>query len=153
MDQWRNESIKRDLSSFPFFGSVLGWIRSQIPGGWRAFYWEYPALLGQALWFGLFIVVNGTLMLQGADTTAFAPGMLFFAFDILSFNFVSEPYLLIFIVMAFLAGWIINKLVLIFFPKIRNSTNVALLSISLVSFLATLIIFGFVFSLMVGFLL
>ncbi len=150
---WDNDSLRRNLSSFPVFGDFIGWLSRQIPRGWAAFYWEYPALLGQIFWFGFFISFNGVLMASGIDTAARAPGVLFFAFDILNFDFTHEPYLLFFIAMAFLFAWIVNKLILIVSPRLRNSSNGTLFFLAFVSFLVSLFVFSLAFSAMVSFLL
>lgn len=148
---WRHESLKKDLSFFPVFGALVRWFGNQIPKGFGNFYWEYPALLGQIIFFSAFIIFNGILNWRGIDTATNVPFPLFFAVDILNFGFLKEPYLLTFIAMAFLLAWIVNKLVLIFFPRLRNSSNAVLFLTAIGSGVVSLLFFGIIFSVMVAY--
>lgn len=148
-----DESLKRDLSSFPVFGGAvrrfLRWLKAELEtrGGVSGFYREYPAFLGQGILFGIIILLNEAAYRQGSDLAVQVPGIFFFAFDILDFDFLNEPYLLIFMLMAFITAWVINKLAIVVYPNLLHSIPALFIS-SLVTGFSSFIVFGIFFSAM-----
>lgn len=146
-----DESLKRDLSSFPVFGGAVRrfwrWLKAELEtrGGVSGFYREYPAFLGQGILFFLIMTINEVAASGGSDLAMRVPGILFFAFDILNFNFLDEPYLLIFILMAFITAWVVNKLTIVIYPKLLHSIA-ALAATSLITGFVSFIVFGIFFS-------
>lgn len=148
-----DESLKRDLSSFPVFGSAVrrfwNWVKAELEtrGGVSGFYREYPAFLGQGVLFLAVMLISEIASRQGSDLALRVPGIFFFSFDILNFKFLDEPYLLIFILMAFAIAWLVNKLTIVMYPNLLHSTP-ALIFASAITGLASFVIFGIFFSAM-----
>lgn len=150
-----DESLKRDLSSFPVFGAafrrIWQWFKAELEarGGISGFYREYPAFLGQGILFLVIVIANEVADRQGLDLPGSVPSIFFFAFDMLNFKFLDEPYLLIFMFMTFVIAWLVNKLAIVSIPKLLSS-NTLLFGTSVISGFLSFVIFGIVFSVLLS---